>query len=153
MTNCCYLQGLHKCRKAVVKIVLKKRPNCQRSQHRPHQYAVTEALTATQVGDALQGSQNCALFRKVPGEGHLGNNLAVQKHNMSNMLTVWSRSRTFDRCGNSMQTSCRLCIQRQRILPNVHIQLGGILSVKQCLQHKLILANMLLTSTSNFACC
>jgi hypothetical protein len=26
----------------------------------------------------LQGLQNCALLRKVSGEGHLGNNLAVQ---------------------------------------------------------------------------
>ena len=49
-----------------------------------------------------------------------------------------------------MQTLCRLCTQLQCVHPNVHIQiqLGRILSVKQCLRHELILANMLLTSTS-----
>lgn len=56
-------------------------PSCQRGQNRPHQYAVTDVLTAQQIGDpgnALQGLQNCALLRKVSAKGHLGNNLAVQ---------------------------------------------------------------------------
>jgi len=64
-----------------VKVILKQGPSCQRGQARPHQYAVTDALTAQQVGDAsnaLQGLQNCALLRKVSAKGHLGNNLAVQ---------------------------------------------------------------------------